>query len=505
MGLGDIFTDLFRPCSSAPKSPSPPNSPNKEWGIKGGKGCDLVTTDAVTDISNMEPTPSPQPNDKDKVWASEEPASSKPALGTSTEQNCPSPGLASPKKKAVTIEEGSQDKLDQLILEVFGFDVLQQLQGPAWDERGQAVQGTRARVVQGDLAGTDKVQFFHAACAVAKLALKDKVMPVFFDGLDMTKLLFGEFARSQELPQEAIDEQASLMIPIVVAKTSDRNARSIEATRQALVFLARQPHVGCPRVMSHILAPISNAKDIAAIRGRLELIGHVMDEFGFSKKEASLSLSTVMTFVRTHLDATDEKVRRAAVEVTVSCYSLKGDRTMKYCQNLKPALLKLLEQRFAEVDKCHGKGGSSKGGKKSSKSGLPEVRGAKVRKPLVRNPGFSSESDRSKQGSAGSSLGSRGTPLAPIRGLDSREDKAPMAPPSVDIFAHSGVLSDPSDMLRSPQPQYGLVIDPMGQASLASNEDPNFIPSPTPAVQADNDLDDDEQLLDGLMDEIDTM
>lgn len=54
--------------------------------------------------------------------------------------------------------------------------------------------------------------------------------------------------------------------------------------------------------------------------------------------------------MRPHLDATDEKVRRAAVEVTVTCYSLKGDRTVKYCTNLKPALLRLLKQRFAELD-----------------------------------------------------------------------------------------------------------------------------------------------------------
>lgn len=484
MGLGDIFTF----CSSAPKSPTPPNSPNQGWGIKGGKGNDVVTSDAVTDISNMPPTPSPQRRDQDKVWACEEDkASAKPP--TSAEPACPAPDA--PKMKAVTIDEGSQDQMDQVILEVFGFDTLQQLQGPAWDERGQAVQAARARVVQVDLGGVTKEKFFHAACAVAQLGLKDKVMPVFFDGLDLSKLLFGEYAKSQALGAEAIEEQAAAMIPIVVAKTSDRNARSIEATRQALVFLARQGHVGCAQVMSHILAPIANAKEVGAIRGRLELIGHVMDEFGFSKKEASLSLSTVMTFVRTHLDATDEKVRRAAVEVTVSCYGLKGDRTMKYCQNLKPALLKLLEQRFAEVDKCNGKGGGKKasGGAK----GLPEVRGAKLqRKPLLRNPGFSSESERSKQGSAGSTP-SRNTPLAPLRGMNGQEGTE-----GGDLFAHSGVLSDAPDPLASPQPAYGLAIDPLGQASLASAGNPNFIPSPTPGQE-------DEDLLAGLMEEIDTM
>merc|ERR1711959_413519 len=129
---------------------------------------------------------------------------------------------------------------------------------------------------------------------------------------------------------------------------------------------ARQPTVGCQPVMAHILTPL-NAKEVAAIRGRLELITQFITEFGFSKTSA-MSLSAVMGFVRPHLDATDEKVRRAAVEVTVQCYQLKGERTRKFCANLKPALLKLLEQRFAEVD------GTAK------PKNLPALKGVKSRK-----------------------------------------------------------------------------------------------------------------------------
>jgi len=209
---------------------------------------------------------------------------------------------------------------------------------------------------------------------VAQICLTDKVMPVYLDALELAKNLLGEFCQSQELHPDLAKEGVHTLIPIIVAKSSDRNTRSIEGTHKALIFLARQKDVGCSPIMTHMLTPITNLKEVAAIRGRLELISQFITEFGFSKS-SGMSLSAVMTFVRPHLEVsvsvTDEKVRRAAVEVTVQCYALKGDRTRKFCANLKPALQKLLEQRFSELD---GKGNSKP---KKAPGALPELRGSR--------------------------------------------------------------------------------------------------------------------------------
>jgi len=448
-----------------------------------GKDSQVVEVTPCMDISNTPGSAPSTPVEDGKVGVLEEPVSAKALADQSVPVVTLVAAPLSPATRPITVTEAAHDASDKIILDIFGFDILHQLQGKTWDERGQAVQAVRARVVQDDVGSNSVNDFFFAGCCVALMALKDKVMPVFFDGLDLAKLLLGEFTKNHELDKQTLKKELDHLVPVIVAKTSDRNARSIEGTRQALVFLARQPNVGCQQVMSHILTPFSSTKDVAAIRGRLELIGHFIDEFGFGKA-SGLSLSTVMGFVRPHLDATDEKVRRAAVEVTVSCYSLKGERTMKYCSNLKPALLRLLEQRFAEVD-------STKNGSRKASGGLPEVRGAKIRKPL-RNTGSSGSS---RQSSSQSSVG-RNKPLAPLEvspgnrlgsRMDSREsqpileDKLSM--PQTDIFAPVY-----NDVLRSPpisgspamiSPDYGMVVDPVGQQSLAMHEDPNYIPSPT--------------------------
>jgi len=481
MTLGKLITQLFRPCSSAPKSPDPPNSPNAA--CEQAKGDHVIESTPCVDISNMQPgTPSPSANEKGGL--SSVVADKRPSDAENTAPSKLDPP-ESPGTRPVNITQVDHDASNKLILDIFGFEVLHQLQGKQWDERGQAVQAVRARVVQGDMGPVAVEDFFTASCSVAVFALKDKVMPVFFDGLDLAKLLLGDFASKNTLTKEVLNKQVDTIIPIVVGKTSDRNARSIEGTRQALVFFARQSTVGCQQAVAHMLTPITNTKDLKAIQGRLELIDHMIGEFGFAKT-GGLSLSSVMAFVRPHLDAPDEKVRRAAVEVTVSSYKLKGDRTMKYCSNLKPALLKLLEQRFAEVD--------GKSGKSSAKKSLPAVRGVKKRAPLRNGSSGSSRSS--------GSMGSRSKALAPLElgstegrlsNQNSRESRRGEDPlledkSQADIFApvYNDVLRSPA-VSSSPfimsdpmaDADCGAPMDPLGRSSLATHEDPNYIPSPT--------------------------
>jgi len=493
MTLGNLITRLFKPCTNVPKSPEPGDgkpSPKKE------KQIVEVNVTPCVDISNKDlvGTPSPAAG-KEKVVEKEDKPPSSSAEETPQETATP----ASPKKANAEITEIANDESERLILKVFGFDVLHQLQGKTWDERGQGVQAVRTKIAQGDMGSVGVEDFFHAGCCVSRMALKDKVMPVFFDGLDLCKLLLGDFVVKQEVSQYKITGAIDMLVPIIVEKTSDRNARSIEGTRQALIFLARQPSVGCRPVQAHILTPIANLKDVAGIRGRLELITHVIDEFGFSKT-SGMSLSSTMGFVRPHLDAPDEKVRRAAVEVTVGCYSLKGERTLKFCSNLKPALLKLLEQRFAEVNNV------KTGAKKAPTNGLPEVRGTKMRKskPAARH---NESSGSSRTGSSGSVNRPRNTaPLAPLamsnRGQDAEEAAlhADIFAPCADVTISPAIRGAPFDSNLAPQMFDSALIDDQNTSSMMrTGADPNYIPSPTQPGEDPFGFDGDDQ---AFMDEI---
>jgi len=355
MGLGDILTKLFEPCRSAPKSP-PCQSPDKQT------ESDRKASANASEKTIVEVLPCSDVTNTANVSTLGEAASPKPlshAEGFSVNQ------IKKPEEAALGKAEEDKDERQKLILDAFGFEVQRMLNSKAWDDRAQALAIAREKCSQTELAGSHSV-FCDACCKLALASLQDKVMPIYFDGLELCKFFFGEFFDKLEGCKEVLRANLEELLPVIIGKTADRNARSNEGTRAMICFLARCPNVGCSPVMAHIFSPIADYKNISAIRGRLELIGHVIDQFGFGKS-TTITMQLVMGFVRPHLDATDEKVRRAAIEVTVNCYKHKGERTLKYVTNVKPALLKLLEQRFSELNKPKTR--------KQTKSALPEVRG----------------------------------------------------------------------------------------------------------------------------------
>eukprot|EP00658_Telonema_sp_P-2_P004576 TRINITY_DN116_c0_g1_i1.p1 TRINITY_DN116_c0_g1~~TRINITY_DN116_c0_g1_i1.p1 ORF type:complete len:449 (-),score=100.53 TRINITY_DN116_c0_g1_i1:347-1693(-) len=280
-------------------------------------------------------------------------------------------------KQQVEVEEARQ----RLVTEGFGFELQRMLSSSAWDDRTQAIAGIRAKCTEQRVPpGMALARFVEACCEVVLVCLQDKVMPVYLDGLGLTKFLFGEYLGGLG-SQEAFTASLERVLAAVVAKSGDRNARSAEGTRSVLAFLASSASVECSRVMAHILQPLLDHKEVSAIRGRLGLIDHMISEFGFSKSNG-ITLELVMGFVRPHLDAADQRIRRTAVEVTVSCYKHQGDWTRKFITNVKPALIKLLEARFAELNQ------PSRGPRKATSTVLPTNRDGrpKIRRNKARPP-----------------------------------------------------------------------------------------------------------------------
>eukprot|EP00656_Telonema_subtile_P046823 TRINITY_DN533_c0_g1_i1.p1 TRINITY_DN533_c0_g1~~TRINITY_DN533_c0_g1_i1.p1 ORF type:complete len:499 (-),score=149.73 TRINITY_DN533_c0_g1_i1:55-1551(-) len=428
MGLGDIFTNLC--CRSGPKSPPCPSPDKSDTARKAAANANEKT---IVEVLPGGDTPGP--------------ASPNHAGGFSVNQVRKVDG-----KARVKVEEETDEPRQKLILDAFGFEVQRMLNSKAWDDRAQALAAAKEKCHGREIPeGVDEAMFLDACCKLVVISMQDKVMPIYFDGLELCKFFFDEFFGTFECAQEVVNINLEQLLPMIIAKTADRNARSNEGTRSILCFLAKCPLVGCSPVMAHIFSPIVNFKEISAIRGRLEMIDHLIDSFGFGKS-STITMQLVMGFVRPHLDATDEKVRRAAIEVTVNCYKHKGDRTAKYITNVKPALLKLLEQRFAELDK------PARGSRKHAKSaqGLPAVRG----KPRIQLP---------KRESSSQPCGNTTDPFCPM-------------PLPSEPTALGNVLNDcpqlfsmgPSNVVGTPQSSQANV----GLSSSMREEAPNFIGSP---------------------------
>lgn len=435
-------------CTSAPKSPLVPNDPvsaptkrsdTERKADANASDKTIVEVLPCTDVTNRSNESSPKRTH---------------AEGFSVNQVKSKVDI----KQRVKLEDDSEDPRHTNILECFGFEVHRMLNSKAWDDRSQAIAAAKELCITKKLPqGITPEKWVDGCCKLVLVCLHDKVMPIYFDSLDLAKFLFGEFFQGEFQCDEVVKSNLEELLPVIIAKTADRNARSNEGTRQILTFMARCPSVGCSPVMAHIFTPITNSKEVSAIRGRLDLINHMIDDFGFGKS-STISMQLVMGFVRPHLDATDEKVRRAAIEVTVNCYKHKGDRTLKYITNVKPALLKHLESRFAELSR------PAKGARKHAKSaqGLPAVRG----KPRMKGPPKRDSNSQPLVGAAPSQgyfSQPRPDALAPVQANHERPEEL------------SDVLKDCSQLFSMGN---NMVMSPLSSSAVPAHslrDDPHFL------------------------------
>lgn len=464
MTIATFFSSLLRPCGAdhaPPKSPLHPSSSNQ---LEQPKSMGVETKPSrIQERVNIDCT-----RNLDKASTQQ---------GETPKGTDPTPNLVKEKDKdKVTSACAASDEL----IRVFGIETLHQLHSKAWDDRATALQNVHERVQQSDIKPHTAEEFFAASACVVQVALSDKVMPVYLSALELSRSLVVDFAPQHNLPSDMVERHADAMIPIIVAKTSDRNARATEATHGALISMARQ--MGCRCIMAKVLLPITDPKKTAEIRGRLELLEPMIDEFGFSKNSGN-SLSLVMGWVRPHLEAADEKVRHAAIDVTVSCYSHKGERTQSYVSNLKPALLKLLEQRFAEA------GTPNKGKRKSKRRRnaigaqrqLPALKGQAGQGPQSRASTSTSSSSGRQSNSAGSNGSASDKRLAPLRCASRNSSGSDVRSPAMELPASMRMdsLSLGGDLLAPPavhgsmdtsvQPLYmdkfGMAVSPSAQHS----------------------------------------
>lgn len=176
------------------------------------------------------------------------------------------------------------------------------------------------------------------------------MVPVYFSALEVLKALMANLGPS--VSKQALHEGLAKLLPTILQRVGNLNARIHSASLQALLFVAADRRVSTEFVGPYVLAPIKKKSGQSALYiGRLELIQQMLKEFSSTR---GLSVDAVMGFATAALDSPDEKLRRGAVRVVCQLYSLQrmagGTLDEKHLVGLKPAILKKLRAKFADID-----------------------------------------------------------------------------------------------------------------------------------------------------------
>ena len=171
------------------------------------------------------------------------------------------------------------------------------------------------------------------------------------------------------MSKEDVSACITKLVPLVIHRVGNLNARIHTASTQTLMFLAADRRVGLQVIGPYVVVPIKKTRSQSNIYiGRLDLVQQMLKEFTSTQ---GLSVDAVMTFATPSLDSPDDKLRKAGLRVVCEVHRLQrmagGSIEEKYFANLKPSVAKKLHAKLAEID--DGRESSTDIGRSGSRTG----------------------------------------------------------------------------------------------------------------------------------------
>lgn len=353
-------------------------------------------------------------------------------------------------------------------LPIFGEHIVKGLTASDWKTREQSILSIvrlleNAQFVQ----KKDPVLVWKFSCEMLTKILRDKVAPIFFAGLTFFTELVTAYCNI--LSTKQLQSGTDTIVPLLIHRCGNLNSRIHETSMQAIMHMTGSAKFGCAYIGPFALAPLpkkaQGAGQTGQYCGRLDLIYHLLITF---RSTQGLPVEDVFTFSRGALELAEEKVRSAAIKVVAELYRLRrmaGDEINieRYLPGLKPALVQVLEKRFAEVAEEVGHAGngisdiSAVQGVKIYAKNLPPLAGA----PMLDSPGgrsgLSSPAGSDMSGGRNRIPAYRGRtpPRSRLGGLEGDTPATPSPPKPRMGFAPRPPSARPVSARLNPNPNFG--------------------------------------------------
>lgn len=281
---------------------------------------------------------------------------------------------------------------------VLGDSIVRNLHSPDWKTREFGLQAINRSLSNSKwLSERQAINVWRVVTELLDGCLQDKVAPIYHASLELFNSLVGTY--SLQLKREVLAEGMDPLIPTLLHRSGNNNARIQECTIQALLTLASTQSLGLSYLAPHALSAIPTKKSSSStgssaatqMAGRLELLTSMLSveaqqtigqTFGGrmpASRSGSISTAaaaarlhsssmptdTVLHFARPALEMPDDKVRQAAVRLIAELYRrhklATGSDAISSANaafevdkglgpGLKPAMMAVLHRRFEEVD-----------------------------------------------------------------------------------------------------------------------------------------------------------
>jgi hypothetical protein len=243
------------------------------------------------------------------------------------------------------------------------------LSSEQWAHRKEGVEQIQKFVEDSvrNLKEQDEAIIIHQFCAMAIVLRKffqDRVAPVYYAAYDCFRCLLNVYGKYLFDSKEVTYALQSIIPPLITSmggESTGTNRRTQREACRCVLRIARLTEIDGLGLIVQLLKV-----DTIALRPRLALLKILLQEFSLDDENSRgcrLTLKLVFDMCEPALNHSDDKIRKAGVEDIVMAYSMVGNDVRQYICNVKPAMLKVLEEKFSEVDRKKNGGASpSKGG-----------------------------------------------------------------------------------------------------------------------------------------------
>ncbi|KXZ41368.1 hypothetical protein GPECTOR_518g498 [Gonium pectorale] len=220
-----------------------------------------------------------------------------------------------------------------------------------WQLRDAAVAWLTKEVSGGGFEG--KRDAFRNLVRVAVRGMKDKVANVYLSCLALLPAMvdsgLGGGGRDAESMAEAV-------LPLLIDKLGDNNARLREASKESIMLLASIKDVALAAHTGIFVKPIKNQSAWRPVLGILQLLRDLVPLMGISSTGEGFELNALMEFVGKAYNSANADVRSEAVRVTKEVFDLVGPAIRKCMpKDINPKIKEQaeLEAREAELGPDH--------------------------------------------------------------------------------------------------------------------------------------------------------
>lgn len=246
-----------------------------------------------------------------------------------------------------TLTEFSPDEISEII----GNDAGSKLSEKKWQTRKDAIDLIRlflsnrseSRHKEKPVLKTQQdLNIFKMTIYIIYKSLNDSVLPIYFSGIELLHGLIETHLTLIEVSKVLKD--LSAIVEILLHKMVSNNARITREAMSSILFISKIPDNNILIMLSQTLT-----KDTLPIRPRLQIL-RLLIQISQFKKGSGFTIAVIMSVTISALESADEKTRKDAMQIVVDCYKAKGDLINQHLTNVRPAILKTIQQKCCEYD-----------------------------------------------------------------------------------------------------------------------------------------------------------